>query len=117
MEGEKELVVPSVGEEQIGGVHIKKRQRGGVAKRDVDPYIIRVGIKRREEVESLEKDKLCLTKMMTPPLACVVSGERMPDREWVRSERKADNPGIRKEDELRLDSWMQMRSTRWDERK
>ena len=43
--------------------------------------------------------------MMTPPLACVVSGERMPDREWVRSERRAENPGIRKEeDELRLDS-------------
>ena len=31
-----------------GGVHIKKRQRRGVVKRDVDPYIIRVGIKRRK---------------------------------------------------------------------
>ena len=31
-----------------GGVHIKKRERGGVVKRDVDPYIIRVGIKRRK---------------------------------------------------------------------
>ena len=29
------------------GVHIKKRERGGVVLRDVDPYIIRVGIKRR----------------------------------------------------------------------
>ena len=49
--------------------------------------------------------------MMTPPLACVVSEERMPDREWVRSERRAENPGIRKEeDELRLDSWIQIRS-------
>ena len=57
-------------------------------------------------------------KMTTPPLACVVSGKRMPDREWVRSERRAENPGIRKEeDELRLDSWMQIRSTGWDERK
>ena len=56
--------------------------------------------------------------MMTPPLACVVSGERMPDREWVQSERRAENPGIRKEeDELRLDSWMQIRSTGWDEKK
>ena len=27
-----------------GGVHIKKRQRGGVVKKDVDSYIIRVGI-------------------------------------------------------------------------
>ena len=43
--------------------------------------------------------------MTTPPLACVASEERMPDREWVQSERRAENPGIRKdEDELRLDS-------------
>ena len=48
MEGEKESVLPSVGEERIGGVHIKKRERGGVVKRDVDPYIVRVGIKRRK---------------------------------------------------------------------
>ena len=47
-------------------------------KRDVDPYIIRVGIKQREEVES-SKDRPCLTKMMTLPLACEASGERMPD--------------------------------------
>ena len=41
---------------------------------------------------------------MTPPLACVASGERMPDREWMQSYRRAENPGIRKEkDELRLD--------------
>ena len=31
-----------------GGVHIKKSHRGGAVKRDVDPYIIRVGIKRRK---------------------------------------------------------------------
>ena len=55
--------------------------------------------------------------MMIPLLACVVSGVRMPDREWVRSERRAENPGIRREeDELRLDSWMQKRSTGWDDR-
>ena len=43
--------------------------------------------------------------MTTPPLACEASEERMPDRELVRSERRAENPGIRKEeDELRLDS-------------
>ena len=42
----------------------------------------------------------------------------MSDWEWVRSERRAENPGIRKEeDELRLDSWMQIRSTGWDKRK
>ena len=58
----------------------------------------------REEVESSEKDKPCLTKMIAPPLAFVASRERMPDQEWVRSERRAKNPGIRKEeDELRLD--------------
>ncbi len=42
----------------------------------------------------------------------------MPDREWVRSDRRVENPGIRKEeDELRLDFWTQIRSTGWDERK
>ena len=46
--GEKESVLPSVGEESMGGVHIEKREQGEVVKRDVDPYIIRVGIKRRK---------------------------------------------------------------------
>ena len=51
-------------------------------------------------------------KMTTPPLAFVASRERMPDLECVQSERRAENPGIRKEeDELRLDSWMQIWST------
>ena len=45
MEVEKESVLPSVGEE---GVHIKKRHRGGVVKRDVDPYIIIVVIEQRK---------------------------------------------------------------------
>ena len=36
----------------------------------------------------------------------------------MRSERRAENPGIRKEeDELRLDCWIQIRSTGWVERK
>ena len=57
-------------------------------------------------------------KMTTPPLACVASREIMPDRELVRSERRVENPAIRKEeDEFRLDSWIQIRSTGWDERK
>ena len=48
--------------------------------------------------------------MMTPLLACVVSGERMPDRECLQSDRRAENAGIRKEeDELRLDSWKKIR--------
>ena len=34
----------------------------------------------------------------------------MPDWELVRSERRAKNPGIRKEEEeLKLDSWMQIK--------
>ena len=52
MEGEKESVLPFAiywGGVNRGGIHIKKRQQGGVVvKRDVDPYIIRVGIKRRK---------------------------------------------------------------------
>ena len=47
MEGEKESVLPSFEEEQIGGIHIKKRKRRRVVKRDVDPYMVRVGIKQR----------------------------------------------------------------------
>ena len=31
-----------------GGVHIKKRERGEVVKRNDDPYIIRVGIEQRK---------------------------------------------------------------------
>ena len=54
----------------------------------------------------------------SPDTRFVASGERMPDREWVRLERSAKNPGIREEEvELRLDSWIQIRSTGWDERK
>ena len=93
-------------------VNIKKRQREEVVWRDVDQYINRVGIKQREEVESSEKNKPCQTKMMAPPLPCVASRERMPDRKWVQSDCRAENPEIRKEDdELRLESWIQIRST------
>ena len=57
------------------------------------------------EVESSEKDRPCLTKMTMPPLVCMVSEERVPDREWVQSERRAENPEIwKEEEELRLDS-------------
>ena len=49
---------------------------------------------------------------MTPSLASVTSTEKIPDREWLRSDRKAENPGIRKEeDKLRLVSWIQIWST------
>ena len=101
------------------GIHIKKRERGGVIKRDVDPYIIRVRIKRRKREGRKFRERFALPdENDNASLACAVSEERMPDREWAQSERWADNPGIRKEeDELRLDSWMQIRSTGWDERK
>ena len=50
---------------------------------------------------------------MTLPLVSVTSIEKIPDQEWVPSNRGAENPGIRKEeDKLRLHSWKQIRSTR-----
>ena len=77
-----------------------------------------VSSEKREEVESLEEEKPCLTQIMTLPLACIALRERMPNQECVQSERRGENPEIRKEeDELRLDSWMQIRSTGSDERK
>ena len=36
------------GRANSGGIHIRKRDQGGVVKRDVDPYIIRVRIKQRK---------------------------------------------------------------------
>ena len=55
--------------------------------------------------------------MMTPPLPSVTLVEKIPDREWVPSDRRAETPGIRKEeDKLRLDSWVQMRSMGLDEK-
>ena len=49
---------------------------------------------------------------------CVASLKRMQDREWVQSDRRAKNPGIwKEEDELGLDSWIQIRSIGWNKRK
>ena len=54
--------------------------------------------------------------MMTPPLASVTSVEKISDREWLQSDRRAEVPGIRKEeDKLRLDFGIQKRSTGLDE--
>ena len=39
-----------------GGIHLEKRVRGGVVKRDVDPYIIRVRIKRRKRSRKFRKE-------------------------------------------------------------
>ena len=43
-------------------------------------YIVKVGVKRREKEVESSKNRLCLKKMMTPPLAFGSTGERMPDR-------------------------------------
>ena len=54
--------------------------------------------------------------MMTPPLASATSVEKIPDREWVPWDHRAENPGIwKEEDKLRLDSWIYIRSTGLDE--
>ena len=67
----------------------------------------------REEVESSKKGLPCLMKMMTPPLACLASVKKIPDREWVPPDRRSENPRIRREEnKFRLDSWIQTRSTR-----
>ena len=96
MQEEKKLVLVSFGEERIGRAQTVRNESEEESFRDVDPHIIRVGVKRREEVESLEKDKPYLTKMMPPPLGSMISVEKIPDWEWVPSDRRAENPGIRK---------------------
>ena len=48
MEEEKESVLLSVEKKKMGGVYIKKIVQEGAIKRDIDPCIVRVGIKRKE---------------------------------------------------------------------
>ena len=48
LKGEKESVLPFVGEEQIGGAYTLRKESEEELLRDVDPYIIRVGIKQRK---------------------------------------------------------------------
>ena len=56
--------------------------------------------------------------MMVLPLACVASVQKISDREWVRSDPRAENPGIWKEEvKLQLDSWIQIGPTGCDELK
>ena len=53
-----------------------------------------------------------MTKMMEPSVACWSSVERMPDWVLVQSDLRAEYPETQKEkDDLRLDSWMQTKST------
>ena len=105
--GEKESVLPSVGEEQIRGVYtLRNHTEEELFREMLIPTQSEYGSsEERDEVESSERDRPCLTKMTPPLLACMVSEERMPDWEWVQSECRAENPGIQKEEEeLRLDS-------------
>ena len=51
--------------------------------------------------------------MMTPPLACMVSKKKNAKLGVGAISCRAENLG-KEEDELRLDSWIQIRSTRQD---
>ena len=99
MEGKKESLLSSVREKRIGGAHTLKNQSEGELFREMLTLHNQSGGQaKREEVEISENDKPCLTKMMMPPLACMASRERMPDREWVQSEHRAEGiPSINRE--------------------
>ena len=56
-----------------GNINIKERER------DVDPYIDKLGVKGREELESSNKERPYLMKVITPSWG--LSGEKMPDGE------------------------------------
>ena len=59
-------------------------------------------------MESSEKDRLCLKKITTPPLAYDSLSEREPELELVLSDCRADYLGIRKDKlQLKLDFWKQ----------
>ena len=99
-------------------MNIKEWKRG-VAKWDFVPYVIRVRVMRgkREEVESLKKDKPCLTKMMTPSLACGCGMGRENTRPRVsairsQSRESRDPEGSRW---VKVGFLIQIRSTGWDE--
>ena len=51
-----------------------------------------------------------MMNMMMLLLVSVPSVEKIPDQEWLQSDRRAENPGIwKEEDKLRFDSWIQIR--------
>ena len=59
-------------------------------------------MREREEIESSDKDRPYLTKMMTSLLVCGSLGEKMPDRELVQPDCRAGYPGIRKDTKILL---------------
>ena len=85
VEEEKELVLPSEGEEQVGGAYTFRNESEDELLREMlTPTLSEQGSsEKREEVESSEKNKLCLMKMMALSLACMASAERKSDQEWV----------------------------------
>ena len=106
MRGKKESVLLSVEKEEIGGAQKLRRESKRVIQWGVEPYIVRVGIvwREREKVESSEKDKSSLTKVITPPLHAD-HWEKESQTE-VESDSRAEYPGFRKEEnELRMDFW------------
>ena len=77
--------------------------------------IIQVGTKqrKRDEIESSEKNRPCLIKMMTPPLPCRLSEECQIG---IKYNQIAEYSGIRtKVDNLKSDSCIQLRFTGWNE--
>ena len=87
-------------------MHIEKRERGGVVKKDVDPYIIRVGIKRRKRGGRKFRKRWALPDEYDNAAASVrgIGGESArPGVGAIRAQRRESR--IRKEEEeLRLDS-------------
>ena len=85
MEEEKKSVLLSVGERRTGRPQIlRKKSEEELFSQMLTPISSEAkkrGQAKKEEVKSSKKDSLYLTKMMTPPLACMLLGERMPDRE------------------------------------
>ena len=61
----------------------------GVIQQNVDTDEVRVRVKQGEQVESSEKNRLCLTKIMTSLPACKPLGERELNQEhsWMQKDR------------------------------
>ena len=93
------MVLLSFGEERIGGAYILRNESEEKSFREMlTPTKSELGSsEEREEAESSKKDKPHLTKMMTLPLEPVTLVKKILDREWVPTDRRDENPGIRKE--------------------
>ena len=98
-----------------GSINIKKRERGGVVKRNVDPYVIRVVVKRRERKGRKFKERKALPDENYDADASVRGITKENARQGVGAIRTQSREFRNLEkDKLRLDSWIQKRSTGWD---